>query len=181
MAGVDLERALQLRDERRDDPHAEPLWLGAIETWRQAGAFITHGDRKPVSNACNGDPDRSARPVWVGILCGVSDEFVDDQGRRYGAIGGNLGVVLGVGANDARRNACREILADRLDILSKVHALDMGALKQLIVRPRHGRHAMGGFLEIRREGRIADRAGLQLKHAGDDHQAVLHPMAHLLE
>jgi len=37
-----------------------------------------------------------------------------------------ISASAGVGANDARRNACREILADRLDYF-QVHALDMGA------------------------------------------------------
>ena len=67
------------------------------------------------------------------------------------------------------------------DVFAEIHALDVGALEQLIVGPGHGRHALRRLFQMERESRIANVARLKLQHARDDHQAVLHPVAHLLQ
>ena len=72
------------------------------------------------------------------------------------------------------------VLANLFDISAKVHAFDVVVAVEPFVGTRYGGDAPRCFLELV-HGFLATRiAGLVLQQAGDNSQAVFHPVVHFL-
>ena len=155
-----------------------------IEVGGESNTVVGDLENHVAPSGTQGDFDLSLSAIRKGVFERIGDQFIDDQPARDRGVHAE-GNVLGMNRKDdvvwIHAVCGKRVVCEPLEVFSDLDPAEVSRLVELFVEQSDGAHTTLALLEKLDRLRVGELIHLEVEHAGDDLEVVLHPMVDLLE